>query len=69
MIGIVIPTFNEAGNIPTLFQGLEPLGATVIIVDDGSTDGTADIAARHGATIIQRGSKQGLASAYVQGMG
>jgi len=69
MTGIVIPTFNEAGNIPTLLEGLAPVGAEVIIVDDGSTDGTADIAAEHGATIIQRGSKQGLASAYVQGMG
>ena len=69
MTGIVIPTFNEAGNIPTLIRGLEPLGATIIIVDDGSTDGTADIAIDHGATIIQRGSKQGLASAYVEGMG
>ena len=69
MTGIVIPTFNEAGNIPTLLKGLEPIGATIIIVDDGSTDGTADIATQHGATVIQRGSKQGLASAYVQGMG
>ena len=69
MTGIVIPTFNEAGNIPTLLRGLEPVGATIIIVDDGSTDGTAEIATQYGATVIQRGSKQGLASAYVQGMG
>ena len=69
MTGIVIPTFNEAGNIPTLLRGLEPVGATIIIVDAGSTDGTAEIATQYGATVIQRGSKQGLASAYVQGMG
>jgi dolichol-phosphate mannosyltransferase len=69
MTGIVIPTFNEAGNLPTLFDGLSGVGASIIIVDDGSDDGTAEIAADHGATVIQRGSKQGLASAYVHGMG
>jgi dolichol-phosphate mannosyltransferase len=69
MTAIVIPTFNEAGNLPTLFDGLADLDASIIIVDDGSDDGTAEIAADRGATVIQRGSKQGLASAYVHGMG
>jgi len=69
MIGIVLPTFNEAGNLPTLFEGLQPLGARLIVVDDGSTDGTAAIAESAGAHVIQRGEKLGLASAYVQGMG
>lgn len=68
MTGIVIPTYNEADNIPTLFEGLAPVGAQIIIVDDGSTDGTAEVAAAAGAKVIQRGSKQGLASAYVCGM-
>ncbi len=68
MTGIVIPTYNEADNIPTLFEGLAPVGAQIIIVDDGSTDGTAEVAAAAGAQVIQRGSKQGLASAYVRGM-
>ncbi len=69
MTGIVIPTFNEAGNLPTLMEGLSGLGATILIVDDGSTDGTQDIAEELGATVIQRGEKLGLASAYVKGMG
>jgi len=68
MTGIVIPTFNEAGNMPTLLDGLAPLGAQLIIVDDGSTDGTADLASKAGAHVIQRGEKMGLASAYVRGM-
>ena len=68
MTGIVIPTYNEADNIPTLFEGLAPVGAQIIIVDDGSTDGTAEIAAAAGAKVIQGGSKQGLASADVRGM-
>ena len=68
MTGIVIPTYNEVDNIPTLFEGLAPVGARIIIVDDGSTDGTAEAAEAAGAIVIQRGSKQGLASAYVRGM-
>ncbi len=69
MTGIVIPTFNEAGNLPTLLEGLSSIDSTIIIVDDGSTDGTQEIAERLGATVIQRGEKLGLASAYVNGMG
>jgi dolichol-phosphate mannosyltransferase len=46
VIWFVIPAYNEAENIPTLLARLGPvareLGATVVIVDDGSTDGTAD---------------------------
>ena len=68
MTGIVIPTYNEVDNIPALFEGLAPVGAQIIIVDDGSTDGTAAAAEAAGARVIQRGSKQGLASAYVRGM-
>jgi dolichol-phosphate mannosyltransferase len=47
MIRFVIPAYNEAENIPRLLEGLAPvareLGARVIIVDDGSTDGTGDV--------------------------
>lgn len=69
MIGIVLPTYNEAGNLPTLIAALRELDARIIVVDDGSTDGTEAIAIEAGATVIQRGTKQGLASAYVHGMG
>ena len=69
MIGIVIPTYNEAGNLPTLIEQLAPVGAQLLFVDDGSQDGTAEIAESASAFVIQRGEKLGLASAYVQGMG
>jgi len=69
MTAIVIPTYNEAGNIPTLIERLGPVGAQIIIVDDGSPDGTADAAEEAGCTVLRRAGKQGLASAYVLGMG
>lgn len=51
MIRFVIPAYNEAENIPRLLADLAPraadLGARVIIVNDGSTDGTAAAIAEH----------------------
>jgi dolichol-phosphate mannosyltransferase len=47
VIRFVIPAYNEAPNVERLMEQLRPvarsLGARVIIVDDGSTDGTADL--------------------------
>ncbi len=68
MTGVVIPTYNEAENIPALFEGLAPLDAQIIVVDDGSKDGTPELAEKAGARVIRRGRKMGLASAYVHGM-
>ncbi len=51
MIRFVIPAYNEAENIPRLLADLAPvaraLGARVIVVDDGSTDGTGDVIREH----------------------
>ena len=51
MIRFVIPAYNEAENIPRLLADLAPvareLGARVIIVDDGSTDGTGEVIREH----------------------
>ena len=51
MIRFVIPAYNEAENIPRLLDDLAPrareLGARVIFVDDGSTDGTGEAIKHH----------------------
>src|SRR3990167_10881529 len=58
---VVIATYNEAKTIGAL---LDAIRYPVIVVDDNSPDGTWLIAIRHGATVITRAGKQGIASAY-----
>lgn len=68
---VIIPTYNEAESIGLLLDALRTSAgsdAHVVVVDDGSPDGTAAVARRHGAEVLQRSGKLGLASAYVLGM-
>jgi len=75
MISIVIPTYNESGSLPTLVQRLgSALGGRdweLIVVDDGSPDGTADLAEamapRLPVRVVRRPGKLGLASAVLDG--
>jgi 4,4'-diaponeurosporenoate glycosyltransferase len=54
-ISVIIPARNEAMNLPALLESLPKPGSSafqVLIVDDGSTDATAAIAAQHHATVV-----------------
>ena len=71
---LVLPTFNEAGNIePLVRSALKnlPEGSKVLVVDDDSPDGTGEIADRLAdelpVQVLHRRGKKGLASAYVAG--
>lgn len=71
---IIIPTYNEKENISTLIERLMnlPHDLHVLIVDDGSPDGTADIVKQWMAKVprvhlLQRPGKMGLGSAYRDG--
>jgi dolichol-phosphate mannosyltransferase len=77
-LGLVIPTLNEAGNIPTLLQRLSaavaetPVDCEFIIVDDGSTDGTEKIARECAqldarVRVLVRKGERGLAGAVIYG--
>jgi len=71
---VVIPTYNERENVqrivPALLNGRE--GLRVLIVDDNSPDGTADVARQLGKedpriALLVRPQKQGIGPAYLAG--
>jgi len=73
-LGMVIPTLNEAGNIPTLLDrlrtALDPgnVEYELIVVDDDSQDGTADVAREYAkqdsrVSVFVRKGQRGLAGA------
>lgn len=71
---VVVPTYNEAENIEIVLRRIRAAvpEATVLIVDDGSPDGTADLAEAIGAQVgqvrvLRRSVKDGLGSAYRAG--
>jgi dolichol-phosphate mannosyltransferase len=71
---VVIPTYNERENLPLLTEMLLALDdqIDVLVVDDGSPDGTGQIADRLAdetdrVQVIHRAGKQGLGTAYVAG--
>jgi len=64
---VVIPTYNEAESIGIILDGLKNLDVDVLVIDDGSPDGTADIVRMHNVEVIKREGKQGLGSAYRTG--
>ena len=77
-LAIVIPTYNEAETIPSLikelFEKIKHLvdKLDVLIIDDSSPDGTADIVRELGEkyekiTVVQRPKKMGLGAAYKEG--
>lgn len=52
-LAVVVPTLDEAERLPRLLSDLEALDAAVIVADGGSTDRTAEIAATHGACVVE----------------
>jgi dolichol-phosphate mannosyltransferase len=64
---VVIPTYNEVESIGKILDGLKGLDLDVLVIDDGSPDGTADLVRMHNVEVIEREGKQGLGSAYRTG--
>ncbi len=72
---VVVPTYNEIGNLPTVVTGILAQGESyhVLIVDDNSPDGTGVLARRMAVadprvSVMHRTAKQGLGPAYVAGL-
>lgn len=73
---IIIPTYNERGNVTRMIQDLEKLSAGIdlLIIDDGSPDGTGQAvkelqASKSFLHLIERQGKLGLGTAYIRGFG
>jgi dolichol-phosphate mannosyltransferase len=71
---IVTPTYNEADNLETFVRAVHAVvpDAHVLVVDDGSPDGTGKIADRLAGSdtrvrVLHRGAKLGIGSAYLDG--
>src|ERR1700744_2772794 len=76
---LVLPTYNEAENIETMLAaagdalaGARPDGHTILVVDDGSPDGTGEIAdriasERETVQVLHRTNKEGIGPAYLAG--
>lgn len=72
---VCLPTYNEAENVEPMVRALGevlPEGGRVLVIDDGSPDGTGAIADRLAAElewvdVLHRERKQGLGRAYVAG--
>jgi dolichol-phosphate mannosyltransferase len=77
-VTVVLPTYNEAANLPVIVDqllGLPLTGLKILVADDNSPDGTGqvadELAERYGADkieVMHRPGKQGLGRAYVDGM-
>src|SRR6267378_6193241 len=75
VISVIVPTYNEADSLPQLIErlGTAMSGHTweLVVVDDGSPDGTAEVAnrlsAQHPVWVVRREGKAGLASAVIAG--
>ena len=77
MLSIILPTYNEAENLPELIERIETALKghlfEIIVVDDNSPDGTADVAVelnrKYGnIRVLRRRGKLGLASAILDGV-
>jgi len=74
---VIIPTYNEKENIENIIRavtGLKEHAFNVLVIDDGSPDGTADIVKRLMADefqerlfLVERSGKLGLGTAYITG--
>jgi dolichol-phosphate mannosyltransferase len=72
---LILPTYNEAGNIERFVAAARdklPAAARILIVDDGSPDGTGQLADRLAAQhdeveVLHRPRKEGLGPAYIAG--
>lgn len=75
MIVVILPTYNERDNLPGMVDALMQIaGIHLLVVDDGSPDGTGtladELASTHGGRlhVLHREGQRGLGRSYIDGM-
>ena len=66
VIEVILPVLDEARAIPAVLSMI-PCGFAPLVVDNGSRDGSADVARRHGATVV-REPRRGFGAACFAGL-
>ena len=66
-VAVVVPAFNEESSVGAVVSDLSRHFRTIICVDDGSSDATADAAARAGATVVRHPENLGQGAALQTG--
>lgn len=64
---VIIPTFNEAKAIRRVIEAVKIHNLEVIVVDDGSKDGTSKIASECGAVVLHNTRNQGKGMSLIKG--
>ncbi|MBI1974795.1 MAG: glycosyltransferase, partial [Parcubacteria group bacterium] len=64
---IIIPTHNDGRTIETTVRKAKELSSFIIVIDDGSTDGSGDLAKRAGAIVLKHGRNLGKGAALETG--
>jgi len=70
VVSVVLPAFNEEDALPTVVEGIRRWtpNAEIVVVDDGSTDGTARVAQHLGCVIVLHDHNRGKGSALRSGL-
>ena len=65
---ILIPSYNGGAYLLAVLEGLRPLGVPVLVVDDGSTDGSGDAARGPGVKVLTQPRRSGKGAAMRRGI-
>jgi polyprenyl-phospho-N-acetylgalactosaminyl synthase len=67
-VAVIVPAFNEASTVRYVVRRTQKSFPDVIVVDDHSTDNTAEVVAKSGVTLVENSNEKGVGQAVLQGV-